>query len=175
MATSQSIAKPYARALFELCADKIQRGVWLHRLQILDKIFQDPTILRAVEAMSPNQAVAWLRDVVGDALDPEAFALMTLLIQNRRLGSLGDIRTRFAYLMVEFHQFGVLHVTSAVPLGDLEKSQTHQAFEKVFGRKLIPHFHVDPVIRGGLVGQVDDLVYDGSVKGSLEKLRENLI
>jgi len=175
LATSQSIAKPYARALFELCADKIQRGVWLHRLQILDKVFQDQTILRVVESLSPNQAVAWLRDLVGDALDPQAFALLALLIENRRLGSLGDIRTRFAYLMVEFHQFGVLHVTSAIPLGDLEKAHAHQTFEKVFARKLIPHFHVDPIIRGGLVGQVDDLVYDGSVKGSLEKLRENLI
>lgn len=175
MAVSKSFAKPYARALFELATDKVARGLWLHRLQVLDKVFQDQALVRLVSRMPAAEGVAWLKSVLGDGMDDQAYALLALLLENKRLGSIGDIRVRFADLMVEFHGFGVLHVTSAVPLNDEERAKALTLFEGLFKLKLIPHYHVDPLIRGGLVGQVDDLVYDGSLKGSLEKLRDNLI
>ena len=175
MAISKSFAKPYARALFELSTDKILRGLWLHRLQVLDRVFQEADVARAVTQMTSGEAVSWLKSVLGDGIDDDAYALLALLLENKRLTSLGAIRLRFADLMVEFHGFGVLQVTTAVVLSDEERAQALTVFEGLFKQKLIPHYHVDPLIRGGLVGQVNDLVYDGSLKGSLEKLRENLI
>lgn len=175
MAAAHSLAKPYARALFELAADKVQRGLWLHRLQVLDKVFQDEAIARAVGRMPSGEAITWLKTVLKDGMDDDAYTLLSLLLENRRLALLGDVRIAFADLMVELHGYGVLHVTTSVALGDTERAETLALFEHVFGRKLIPHYHVDSSIRGGVVGQVDDLVYDGSLKGSLEKLRDNLI
>lgn len=175
MAVSKSFAKPYARALFELASDKVERGLWLHRLQVLDKVFQDESVRRAVERMQPSTALPWLRETLKDGIDDAAYALLAILLENRRLSSISDIRIHFADLMVEFHGFGVLHVTSAVALDDDERAKALTAFEGLFRQKLIPHYRVDPLIRGGLMGQVNDLVYDGSLKGSLEKLRENLI
>jgi len=175
LGVSKSFAKPYARALFELATDKIERGLWLHRLQVLDKVFQDPEVFRAVSHMQPSKAIFWLKETLGDGIDDGAYALLAILLENRRLKSIPDIRVYFGYLMVELHGFGVLHVTSSVFLEEDERDKALTAFEGLFQQKLIPHFRVDPVIRGGLVGKVNDLVYDGSLKGSLEKLRENLI
>lgn len=175
MSVSKSFAKPYAKALFELATDKIERGLWLHRLQVLDRVFQEPAILRAITTMHPADGLAWLKEILGDGIDDPAYALLALLLENRRLTSIGDIRVHFADLMVEFHGFGVLRVTTAVALGDAERAEALGVFESLFKQKLIPHYRVDPLIRGGMMGQVDDLVYDGSLKGSLEKLRENLI
>jgi len=175
LAASKSFAKPYARALFELASDKIQRGLWLHRLQVLDKIFQDPEVSRVVEKMHAGEAIEWLQSVLGEGMDQEAYTLLSILLENKRLSLIGDIRLTFADLMVEFHGFGVLHVTTSVPLSDAERFKALTVFEGLFHQKLIPHYHVDALIRGGMVGRVDDLVYDGSLKGSLEKLRENLI
>ena len=175
MAVSRSFAKPYAKALFELAADKIERGLWLHRLQVLDRVFQDPAIRRAVSHLQPGKAIGWLKNLLKDGVDDGAYSLLALLIENKRLSSISDIRIQFADLMVELHGFGVLRVTTAVSLDDAERAKALTLFESLFKQKLIPHFHVDPLIRGGMVGQVNDLVYDGSLKGSLEKLRENLI
>jgi len=175
LTVSKSLAKPYARALFELAADKIERGLWLHRLQVLDKVFQDPVIREVATKAHSNNAIAWLKEVLGDGLDKPSYALLALLLENRRLSSLADIRLQFADLMVELHGFGVLRVTSAVPLSDEERTKSLALFEGLFQQKLIPHYRVDPLIRGGIMGQVKDLVYDGSVKGSLEKLRGYLI
>jgi len=175
LAVSKSFAKPYARALFELASDKIQRGLWLHRLQVLDKVFQDTEIVRSISRMPSVEAIAWLKSVLADGIDEGAYALLALLLENKRLSSLGDIRLHFADLMVELHGFGVLQVYTSVALSDDERARALTVFEGLFRQKLIPHYHVDPLIRGGMVGQVNDLVYDGSLKGSLEKLRENLI
>lgn len=175
MANANSLAKPYARALFELAVDKVQRGHWLHRLQVLDKVFQDRAVTRAVSRMPSAEAIAWLQSVLKTGVDPEVYSLLALLLENKRLSLIGDIRLQFADLMVELHGYGVLHVTTAVALTDEERAHALTAFEGLFQQKLIPHYHVDPVIRGGVVGQVNDLVYDGSLKGSLEKMRENLI
>ncbi len=175
MTTSKSFAKPYAKSLFELAVTKLDRGLWLHRLQVLDKVFQDPVVAQTIAKLGAASAVEWLKTVVGDKLDDPAYALLAVLVQNKRLSSLGDIRTKFADLLVELHGFGVLYVTSAVALSDAERASALEMFEKLFKKKLIPHYKVDPLIRGGLVGRVGDLVYDGSLKGSLEKMRENLI
>ena len=175
MAVSKSFAKPYAKALFELSTDKIERGVWLNRLQILDKVFQDPVVHRVATKLHSNQAIAWLKEVLGDGIDDPSYALLAILLENRRLSSITDIRIQFADLMVELHGFGVLRVTSAITLSDDERAKALTMFEGLFEQKLIPHYRVDPLIRGGIMGQVKDLVYDGSLKGSLEKLRGYLI
>jgi len=175
LAVSKSFAKPYARALFELAADKIERGLWLHRLQVLDKVFQDPVVHKLATRIHSNKAIAWLKEVVGDGIDEQAYALLALLLENHRLSSITDIRIQFADLMVEFHGFGVLRVTTAIALSDDERAKALVLFERLFQQKLIPHYRVDPLIRGGIMGQVKDLVYDGSLKGSLEKLRGYLI
>jgi F-type H+-transporting ATPase subunit delta len=122
-----------------------------------------------------SKAMAWLKETLGDGIDDPSYALLAVLLENRRLSSITDIRIWFADLMVELHGFGVLRVTTAVALSDDERAKTLTLFEGLFQQKLIPHYRVDPLIRGGIMGQVKDLVYDGSLKGSLEKLRGYLI
>ncbi len=175
MISPRSFAKPYARALFELSSDKIQRGLWLHRLQVLDVVFQDPQIRFAVSRMSAPKAIEWLQSILKDGIDAQSYALLGLLLQHKRLGAITQIRLDFADRMVELHGFGILYVLSAVELNDGERPQLQKFFEDLFKTKLIPHFRVDAAIRGGVVARVNDLVYDGSLRGSLDKLRENLI
>ena len=175
MTTSKSFAKPYARSLFELASTKAERDQWKQRLETLDTVFQDPAVRRAVIRQGTANAAAWLKSVVGDKLDGHSYALLAVLLENGRLSSLGDIRVTFSELLIEQEGFGELTVTSAVALSEAERGRAVEMFEKLFKKKLIPQFRIDPVIRGGLVGQVGDLVYDGSLRGSLEKMRENLI
>jgi len=175
MANARSFAKPYARALFELAVDNVQRGLWMHRLQVLERVFEDPQVGAAVSRKAPLEAVQWLVSILGEGLEKESYALLAILLENRRLSLLKDIRIAFADLTVERHGLGVLYVTTAVALDDQQRAEALAAFEKVFRQKLIPHYRVDSLVRGGMVGQVNDLVFDGSLKGSLEKLRENLL
>lgn len=175
MTTSKSLAKPYARSLFELASTKADRDQWKQRLEALETVFSDRAVVRAVTRQGPAKGIEWLKAAVGGKLDDASYALLALLIENGRLASVGDLRATFADLLIEQEGLGELYVTSAVKLSDAEKANAQKMFEKLFKKKLIPHYQVDPAIQGGLIGQVGDLVYDGSLRGSLEKMRENLI
>ncbi|MGN6592467.1 MAG: F0F1 ATP synthase subunit delta [Terriglobales bacterium] len=47
--------------------------------------------------------------------------------------------------------------------------------ERQLGRKLQTRYATDPELVGGFVAQVGDQVYDGSIRGRLERLRQALI
>ncbi|HCU25960.1 MAG TPA: F0F1 ATP synthase subunit delta, partial [Deltaproteobacteria bacterium] len=67
-----------------------------------------------------------------------------------------------------------VQVTSAVDLGD-HQVQLKAILEKVLKQEVIFEAKVDPKLLGGLVLQVKDRIFDASLKGELERLRENLI
>jgi F-type H+-transporting ATPase subunit delta len=175
LTTSKSLAKPYARSLFELSSTKAERDQWKQRLEALATAFADHSVVLAVTRLGSVKAVEWLKSALGAKLDDASYSLLAMLVENDRLSSLADIRDAFSDLLLEQEGVGELYVTSAVALSDKERGSALTMFETLFKKKLVPHYEVDPGIQGGLVGRVGDLVYDGSLKGSLEKMRENLI
>jgi F-type H+-transporting ATPase subunit delta len=66
-------------------------------------------------------------------------------------------------------------VRSAVPLSDAQREAVRQRLETQLGATPVLHSEVDPSLIGGLVVQIGDLVYDGSVRNRLEQLRIRLI
>ena len=66
-------------------------------------------------------------------------------------------------------------VTSARPLDPMLETRLKTALEKSSGKIVILEKREDPAIMGGLVTQLGDTVYDGSVRTQLQQLREELL
>ena len=66
-------------------------------------------------------------------------------------------------------------VRSAVPLTDAQRAALEDSLARSLGATPILTAAVDPALLGGLVVQVGDVVYDGSVRNRLEQLRHRLI
>jgi F-type H+-transporting ATPase subunit delta len=66
-------------------------------------------------------------------------------------------------------------VTSAQALTDAQRGLLQSEFEKLTGKKVNADFQVDDSLIGGAITRIGSTVYDGSVKGQLEKLRRKLI
>ena len=66
-------------------------------------------------------------------------------------------------------------VTSARPLDPMLETRLKTALEKQSGKTVILEKKEDPSIVGGLVTQLGDLVYDGSVRTQLQQMREQLL
>src|SRR6185369_15117586 len=136
LAVAKSLAKPYARALFEQVPEA-QRSVWLERLEVLAQVFQDAEVARAV-VRAPELAVGWVKSALGNRMDDATYTLLAVLIENGRLASLGDIAEQFAALTREAQGTGILDVTSAVALTEKERAEALKLFEGLFKQKLIP-------------------------------------
>jgi F-type H+-transporting ATPase subunit delta len=65
-------------------------------------------------------------------------------------------------------------VRSAIPLTEDQQTRLAEALGRATGRTVDVQVIVDRSIKGGIVAQVDDEVFDGSVAHKLERLRATL-
>jgi len=100
---------------------------------------------------------------------------LLLLVSNRRLGALGAIVRAFEQEKNE--RLGIVSVetTSAVPLSAAEQKRLKEALEKLTGRTVTIAQRVDPSLLGGARTRIGSKVYDGTLRRSLETLRDRLV
>ena len=98
--------------------------------------------------------------------------LIAVLIDHRRVQFLGRIIEQLKKELDARMGFAEAHITSARELGDAEKRALEAQIEKVTGKKVHAQFGLDAALLGGAVVRVGSTIYDGSVKGQLEKIRE---
>jgi F-type H+-transporting ATPase subunit delta len=68
--------------------------------------------------------------------------------------------------------FAEAQVSSARELGDAEKRTLEAQIAKTTGKKVRASYALDPSLLGGAVVRIGSTIYDGSVKGQLEKIKE---
>jgi F-type H+-transporting ATPase subunit delta len=98
-----------------------------------------------------------------------------LLLDKGRIGALPDIARAHRALVDEHAGRIRASVTSARPLDPALEARLRTALERQSGKTVILEKREDPKIIGGLVTQLGDLVFDGSVRSQLASLREQLL
>jgi F-type H+-transporting ATPase subunit delta len=100
---------------------------------------------------------------------------IALLIERRRINALSEIRAQFEAEVNERLGIADAEVIGVRPLGDDEKRTLESQIAKVTGKKIRATYSTDKSVLGGSVVKVGSTVYDGSVRGQLERLREQLV
>ena len=97
-----------------------------------------------------------------------------LVVEKGRGGEIRDIATEFDALVAV--EEGVLDVelTTALELSDADFDRIRTDIEKKSGRKVQASRTVDPDLIGGIVLQAGSMRLDASVRGRLERLRQQL-
>ena len=87
MAELSNIARPYARAVFELAKASADYSVWSEQLDMLAVVAADSNIgaLFNNPRVSRRDLAMVFTDICGERLDGNAKNLVRLLAQNRRL------------------------------------------------------------------------------------------
>lgn len=172
MAEPVTIARPYAEAAFRLAREQNALPAWSDALALINAVVADAQIAALINA--PNVGAVELEGViigaVGKHLTGEARNFVQMLVQNRRLGLIVQIRDMFEALRRE--QEGVMEATvvSALPLTDGQLQPLVAALEKRYGRKITAKVDIDPQLIGGLKIMVGDKVIDATVRGRLDEM-----
>jgi len=97
-----------------------------------------------------------------------------LVVEKGRGGEIGGIAAEFEALVAA--EEGVLDVelTTAQELSDADFDRIRTDIEKKSGRKVQASRTVDPDLIGGIVLQAGSMRLDASVRGRLERLRQQL-
>ena len=176
MAELATIARPYANAVFDLAKRDGNLEQWSGMLAVLDATTQHPTVARLLDSPDlPAAAKAFrLAEVCGDELDDRGKRFLQSLAEHDRLALINEIRTQFEELLAEEQKSLEVEVISAYPLTDAQGEALKQALNRKFDKEISIESRVDTSLIGGAVIRAGDMVIDGSVRGKLHKLAENL-
>lgn len=100
--------------------------------------------------------------------------LIALLLRHRRLDLLTRIVRDLPELWRERQGIVTFEVRSAVPVGDGQKARLETELRKLENGPVACTYVLDPAIIGGLHVKKGNMVYDVSIKGQLERLKEKI-
>jgi F-type H+-transporting ATPase subunit delta len=108
-------------------------------------------------------------------LQKELRNLIAVLIDNDRIGQVSEVVQAYRRLLQE--QLGIrqAEIVTARALSDQERGALVAEIGKLAGSRVEASFKLDPAILGGTVVRIGSTVYDGSVRGRLERLKEALV
>jgi F-type H+-transporting ATPase subunit delta len=115
-----------------------------------------------------------LEAALGDA-DELIRNFVRLVGEKDRIGELDEIYREWERLLAAEERVIEVELTTAVELSDEEAAQIVRKIEQATGRTVEATRRVDPDLIGGLVLQAGSLRVDGSVRGRLEGLRQDLL
>lgn len=172
MSNLTTLARPYAKAAFELARDKGRFDQWQRALAVLAGIARQEevqVVLKDPRVSVQQQAEIFIA-AAGDALDQHAKNFVKVLAQYRRLGALPEIEADFTHLRAAAENVVHAELRTAVEASDKQRQQIGAALKKRLGREIELRCVVDETLIGGAQIRAGDLVIDSSVRGKLERL-----
>ncbi|MCL6519699.1 MAG: F0F1 ATP synthase subunit delta [Armatimonadetes bacterium] len=172
------LAKRYAAALFEAAkaSDSIDLvesdlGLVTYSLESvsqLTEVLEQPLI-----PIEHKKEI--VRDIFSGRVQELTLNFLGLVIEKRRERILTEVEKEYVKLANDYRGIVLVQVTSALPLTSDEKSALRAKLEVFTGKQVELELHEDPTLIGGLVLRIGDTVIDGSVKGYLESLRNQML
>lgn len=172
MSEYETLARPYARAVFETAQARGTLGAWSEMLALAVRVVGDPQFTAMLDnpRLTTSELAGLVIDLLGERLDEGGRNLIRVLADNRRLPALPAIAALYEHHRAQAEGTLEAQVTSARPLTAAEKETIAGALARQLGRRIELGCDVDERLLGGAVVRAGDLVIDGSVRGKLDQL-----
>ena len=176
MADISTIARPYAKAVFQLAREQKDYKAWGDALDALATVVANPKVAALIS--HPALTRAQLSEVFAKAMagkaSNEAVAFARLLVENGRLKAAPAIAEQFDVLRAEAESRVDVEITSAAGIDKAQQDRLAAAIGKRLAREVAVEWKTDPALIAGAVIRAGDTVIDGSVRGELERLQTAL-
>jgi F-type H+-transporting ATPase subunit delta len=100
--------------------------------------------------------------------------LLAVLIANGRIGQVAEVAAAYRRILQEQMGIRPAEIVTARELSAAERDALVAEVAKLAGAKVDASFKLDQSILGGAVVRIGSTVYDGSVRGRLDRLKEAL-
>lgn len=175
-----SVVNIYARAFADVVIAKhLDPARTLAETQQIAALVRDNKVLREVWD-NPSIPAEQKRGVL-DGIVQRAGMLrpvrnfIAVLIDKGRIRLLSEIVAQFAHELNQRLGFAEAEVITARELSANERTALETDLSRVTGKKIRARYEQDRSILGGAIARVGSTVYDGSVKGQLERIRQQLV
>lgn len=169
------VARPYATAAFEFA--RLQKNIdhWQRLLSFAAQVSSDPQMVRLLtNPLTAALGADLLQEICQTALDLYAKNFLRLMAQNGRLMALPMVWKQFTALQQAYEQQATVEVIAAAPLTSEQLQRLSTALTRRLACGVTLQCLVDPTLLAGLIIRLGDWSIDGSVRGRLNRLAQQL-
>jgi F-type H+-transporting ATPase subunit delta len=176
MAELTTVARPYAKAAFQLAQNEAKLAEWSTMLALAAQVIADSEFAAYVArpTLSAKDQADALLLVVADQFNEQGQNFIRQLAGNKRLAALPAISELFDALRAHAEGAVDVAVTAAFAMSEKQQAAMARVLTEKLSRRVNLTSTVDASLIGGAVIHAGDLVIDASVRGKLGKLRATL-
>jgi F-type H+-transporting ATPase subunit delta len=174
-----AIAGRYARAFAELAAEhNMDPEKTIQELEQLGALFSQNHELHNVflNPAVPHDQKLKLLDAIINRMGGSKLLrnFLAVLVDHRRIGQLSEIAREFRDQLDERMGIADAQVNSARELTAGERKTLETQLAEVTGKTIRARYAENPALLGGAVVRIGSTIYDGSVRGQMEKLKQQI-
>jgi F-type H+-transporting ATPase subunit delta len=176
MSEKATIARPYAKAIFELALKSNAFKEWSLQLKQLTSIVENKSMQPVLNnpLFLKQDLIDMFIDLGGKGLTQQGQQLVKSLAQKKRLSLLPMMSKLYEKFLAEHEKTMEVEVVSAYPIDSVRLQQLTHALQNKLKRQITIRCTVDKSLVGGAIIYAEDKVIDGSLRNKLKRLSERL-
>jgi F-type H+-transporting ATPase subunit delta len=176
--SNSMVAKRYALALFQIAKEQQLLGTVEEELRVVKEVLLYNTDLKAVlkSTKLTNEKKKEILKEAFASLNVYVLNTLMILIDRHRDDQIVEVANQFIELANEEMGIAEAKVYSIRPLSDAEREGLSSAFAAKIGKKSLKIENiVDSDLLGGIKLRIGNRIYDGSLRGKLDRLERKLL
>ncbi len=172
------IAKRYAKALVELSEEKksvdktkADLGSFIAAVDAqpaMHKLFSSPVF-------TPENKKAVIKDLAGKlGMQQVTQRFVEHLAETGRIRYVKDVHEAFLAILAERQNRATVELTTAATVNPAELAEIKKKLEALTGKQVDIDSRIDASLIGGARARIGSVVYDGTIKNQLDKMRHQL-
>lgn len=174
MTAMTQINKEYAIALFNLAVENDAVEEYENCLQNINKVFEgNPEYIKVLEspAIPLSERISFIEEAFGKTYTEYLVSFLKVLCENGHIAETCSCIDEFQNLVRIYKNRTIATVYYVEPLTDEQKTALLDKLQKIIGKAIEPEFIKDESLIGGIKVQIDDKIFDGSIKNRLTKAK----
>lgn len=174
MTAMTQINKEYAIALFNLAVENDAVEEYENCLQNINKVFEENhEYIKVLEspAIPLSERISFIEEAFGKTYTEYLVSFIKVLCENGHIAEICSCISEFQNLVRIYKNRAIATVYYVEPLTDEQKTALLDKLQKISGKVIEPEFIKDESLIGGIKVQIDDKIFDGSIKNKLQKAK----
>lgn len=176
MAIDTYKAKRYSQAIFEIALERKELDKWNLDLQVLNTLSGNSELTSVME--NPRfsfEKKSKLLETQIKGISKNAANLAYLLIGKGCFSLVSGIYSEYRLMLENYRGIEKAEVITAVQLEEQEITRLSEQLGNMSGKKVTMSLRVDPQIIGGIIVRIGGKIIDGSTRGQLASLKNELL
>lgn len=172
------VSKTYGQALFELALEQNALEQILEEEAFVKEVFAENEELVTMlnhPKISKDEKIQVVENIFKDKISDTMVGFLVIVVTKERYDELEHIFQYFEEKIREYKNIGVVSVTTAVELSDVQKEQlTKRLLEVTSFKQLEFKYTINPDVIGGMVLRIGDRVVDSSIRTQIDQMAKSL-